>query len=259
MLPSKLLTAVAYRLAELSASGTVRRQVSPGVFLDLNLRDWFQRLYYLDQVDRSSLRLLKSLMPVGGTFVDVGAYVGLYTCVMANHVGPTGCVLAFEPMPQNVALLRRNIELNGFTNVEVQSVALSNQVGTVDLYVPLHPSRKSLSIGPSSATRIRNPGGWSAIGSAPSTTLDRTFHGGRLDLIKIDVQGHEAAVLEGAHKIIERFRPVIVCEVETHNRSAVIEFAATWDYDLFVESSDGRLSPRLPEFGVWFALFLIPR
>lgn len=237
-LPRKLQTILAYRLAQVSAKGMTRCQVYPGVFLDLDLGDWNQRLYYLGQVDQSQLNLVKSLIPFGGTFVDIGANVGLYTCVIADHVGQSGFVLAFEPMSENLVLLRRNIKLNGFANVEVEAVALSNRIGMVHLYLPsIHPG------GPSSATRIQNPGDWRVIGRVRSTTLDQSFSGCRLDLIKIDVDGHEVEVLKGAQRVVERFRPVVVCEVQEQNLGAVIEYAKAWDYDLFANSSKGPGGP----------------
>lgn len=251
-LPRKFQTILAYRLAQVSANGMARCEVYPGVFLDLDLGDWIQRLYYLGQVNQSQLRLVKSLIPVGGTFVNIGANVGLYACVIANHVGQSGFVLAFEPMPENIVLLRRNIKLNGFPNVEVEPVALSNRIGMVDLYVPsTHPG------GPSAATRIQNPGGWRVTGKVRSTTLDQSFDGYRLDLIKIDVQGHEVEVLEGARKVVEHFRPLIVCEVQEQNLGAVIECAKAWGYDLFAESSKGRLGPFIARASG--DLFLVPR
>ena len=161
--------------------------------------DWIQRLYYLGELDKFRLALLKSMTPTGGIFVDVGANVGLYTCAMARHVGPDGRVVAFEPMSENLRCLDRNIELNGLTNVCVYPAALSNHVGTVRLFVPpSHPG------GPSAATEIRNPGDWKAVGIADVTTLDTVFDDERLDLMKIDVQGHEVAMLEGAQKVIQR-------------------------------------------------------
>jgi FkbM family methyltransferase len=251
-LPRKLQTILAYRLAQVSAKGMTRCQVYPGVFLDLDLGDWIQRLYYLGQVDQSQLHLVKSLIPFGGTFVDIGANVGLYTCVIADHVGQTGFVLAFEPMPENIVLLRRNIILNGLANVDVEPVALSNRIGMVDLYVPsVHPG------GPSAATRIQNPGDWRVIGKVRSTTLDESFSGCRLDLIKIDVDGHEVEVLEGAQKVVGHFRPVIVCEVQEQNLGAVIEYAKAWGYDLFANSSMGRVGSLIARADG--DLFLVPK
>jgi FkbM family methyltransferase len=254
LLPGKLRTALAYRLAQVNASGTVRSEVFPGVFLDLDLGDWIQRLYYLNQIDHSRLRLLKSLTPAGGTFVDIGANVGLYTCVMANHVGPTGSVVAFEPMPENIALLRRNIGVNRLSNVDVQPVGLSNRSGKAVLYVPLqHPG------GPSAATQVCDPGGWRAVGDTSMTTLDQAFQGDRLDLIKVDVEGHEVQVLEGAHSVIEHFRPIVAREVISDNRQVVMEFATSWGYKVLAEDTNGHLTPCLPEVGGWADLFLLPQ
>ena len=83
ILPSRLHTLVALYLAAIRASGRVRKEVYPGVTLDLSLSDWLQRRYYLGLAEQSMLRILKAFVPAGGTFVDAGAYIGLFTCVMA--------------------------------------------------------------------------------------------------------------------------------------------------------------------------------
>lgn len=80
-----------------------------------------------------SAAILGSLAP-GDTAVDVGAHIGFHTMLMAQAVGPTGRVHAFEPVPDNVALLRRNVQLNGFDHVTVHPVAAwDGSVDSLDL------------------------------------------------------------------------------------------------------------------------------
>src|ERR1035441_6724268 len=70
-----------------------------------------------DQYEPETKALLGSLIRPGMTVFDIGAHVGHYTLLAARIVGPTGRVYAFEPEPENFALLKRNVELNGYKNV----------------------------------------------------------------------------------------------------------------------------------------------
>jgi FkbM family methyltransferase len=251
--PRKLHHVLALRLATINACGNVRREVYPGTYLDLDLGDWLQRLYCLSMVEKSRFDLLTRMVAPGGTFIDIGANVGLYTCIMARHLGSQGLTLAFEPMTECVEQLRRNVALNQIQNVQIAEMALSNREGAVDLFVPaVHPG------GPSAATQVWNPGDWKKVGGAPSTTLDSFFEGNRLDLIKIDVQGHEWEVLEGAREVIERFRPIILCETERNNLRKVTELAGALNYEVRTEE-DGQLHPFVSHEMGWADLFLLPQ
>src|ERR1017187_7387482 len=70
-----------------------------------------------DQYEPETKILLSNIIRPGMTFLDVGAHVGHYTLLAARLVGPTGHVYAFEPEPENYAILTKNIALNGYTNV----------------------------------------------------------------------------------------------------------------------------------------------
>jgi FkbM family methyltransferase len=254
ILPQRISNSLKFRfLSQINATGKILNEVHPGVFLELDLSDWLQRLYYLGFTEQNTFKLIKKLLPVGGTFVDVGANIGIYTCVMANHLGSTGSVIAFEPMAENLAPLYQNIALNQLKNIEVQELALSNCPGSLNLYVP-----DSHQQGSSGCTQVWNPGDWVSVGTTPVTTLDLIFQKERLDFIKIDTQGHELEILEGAKSTIDRFQPFIFCEVSQENRTKVFDLMKTWNYTIFRETHDGFLTPSLPSSG-WVDVYLIPQ
>jgi Methyltransferase FkbM domain len=125
--PKRLCSVVAYRFAERETRGRGRIRLAgkaegEGVELDLDLADWLQRLYALGGTDTEPRSALRALLPRGGVFVDAGANIGLYTCTVAAHVGSSGHVLAFEPVPENLDALRRNVRLNPLGNVSVLPV-----------------------------------------------------------------------------------------------------------------------------------------
>jgi FkbM family methyltransferase len=207
LLPDRLRTVVAFSVARLAAQGraVVRRE---GILLDLDLGDWNQRLYYLGATETRKLRLMRTLLPPRGVFVDVGGHVGLHTLTMARHLSVGGRVLAFEPMAENLACLRRNIELNELANVRVEPIALGDREATVGLFVP--PGHRG---GPTAGTRVQASEGWIQAGTARCRPLDACFEESRLDLMKLDVEGDEVAVLRGATRLLKTHQPVLVCEV----------------------------------------------
>ncbi|MCH2135773.1 MAG: FkbM family methyltransferase [Phycisphaerales bacterium] len=138
-----------------------------------------------------SLKVLLDLLPEGGTFIDVGAHVGLFTLPAARKVGPGGRVIAFEPDPDNRAMLEANIERNGFSDVvEVVAAAVSSQTGTATLHRSAWNSGDHRLLG---APRGRRGISVDVVALA-DVIADRAL---QVDAIKIDVQGAEARVLQG--------------------------------------------------------------
>ena len=144
--------------------------------------------------------------------VDIGANIGLYTLAMAA-LARRGRVWAFEPAPGSYEFLERNIAVNGLDNVEAFNLAVAATSGTVDFHdIPFFTAGSFTVEGDSFLTS-------EVLGSsffrAPSVTLDEFVadHGLRsVDFVKIDVEGGELSVLEGAVGTLDRHRPVVVLE-----------------------------------------------
>ena len=154
------------------------------------------------------LDILELLVPTCETFVDVGANVGVYTCV-ASRCSPKTRVIAFEPVPENFGYLQRNIDRNGLRNeVIVERVALGEADG--ELRISLDEG----SIGTHHAVRSGPIDSASSI-TVPVRSLDSYMeerHETRVDLIKVDVEGYESAVLKGARRLLEDQRPSLLVE-----------------------------------------------
>jgi FkbM family methyltransferase len=135
---------------------------------------------------------------------DVGANVGFYTLLFSHLAGTGGKVLAFEPFPRNVALLRRHIEMNRCANVTVFDSAVGDREGTV-----LFEEAPSASMGRVSA-RGRLAVQCRRLDQIMSEDLPPP------DLIKIDVEGSESAVLAGALEILQKHKPIVF--LATHGR-----------------------------------------
>jgi FkbM family methyltransferase len=139
---------------------------------------------------------LRTVKP-GDTIVDAGANVGYYTIIGSRLVGETGKVYAFEPDPANFALLEKNVQLNGLTNVVLERKALSNRKGTLKLFIAEQNKGDH---------RIYQPEGESrASVEVEAVRLDEYFqdHKRGIDFIKIDTQGADGLILEGMTGLLE--------------------------------------------------------
>lgn len=152
-----------------------------------------------------SLCHVRRLVPPGGTAVDVGAHIGYYTRLFSRLAGPAGRVIAIEPHPENLAVLRRNLYRRG--NVTVVHAAATATDGMVQLHESPGHSNHSLLAG---FTPSR-----SAL-TVPARTVDGLLaeHAGgrRIDFVKLDIEGGELSALAGMRETLGRDRPVLLVE-----------------------------------------------
>jgi FkbM family methyltransferase len=142
--------------------------------------------------------------------LDIGAYVGYYT-VMAALANRGGRVIALEPSAATFDRLLRNVALNGLSNVDCRNVAAGASPGRADLHQMPHGLSMAASLDP------RHLAPWEhARTPVPVVALDdllTELGAGRVELMKIDTEATEAAVLKGARRTLNRDRPHIICEV----------------------------------------------
>lgn len=153
----------------------------------------------------ATLLTLCDLASPGFVMYDVGANMGLYGALAAGMFAPRR-VHSFEPAPRTAAVAARIVERNSLP-VTVHQVALSDHVGTAELHIsPVSDASNSLVAG------FRDTDERIVV---ETVTLDEMVErtGDRPQILKIDVETHERAVLDGARSTIERHRPAIVVEV----------------------------------------------
>ena len=144
-------------------------------------------------------RLFQETVKPGMVVVDIGAHVGYYTLLAAKQVGSTGKVFAFEPEPDNHAILLKNICMNSYDNVVAAQMAVTDRRGDSTLYLT------DLDSGRHSVYHHGLPERGSA--QVKTTTLDYFLASEGwppVDLIKIDVEGAEVKVLEGMTLLVEK-------------------------------------------------------
>ncbi len=168
------------------------------------------------------LQYLQLLLEPGGVFVDVGSCVGVYSLKAAKYIGEAGVVLALEPFPDVLSILYKNVRANGFTNIRLRNICAGETTESSSLWMN---SNK-----PNSFSLVKSDAGASSI-STFTMALDDLFKYeklDRLDYLKVDAEGAEQKVLEGAHKILKKYRPIIQLEV-TKN----VDFSLPDSYSMF--------------------------
>jgi FkbM family methyltransferase len=153
---------------------------------------------------------LATYLKPGHVFCDIGANVGFFTVIAARLVGPSGRVYAFEPMPDNAVLLRRNVELNAFRHVTVVEKAVSSASGQGELLLS-HFSGGSALL---TATAPPDLKGRIPVELVSVDDLVAGRDVAAPNVVKIDVEGAELDVLRGMSATIQAHKPIIVYEVD---------------------------------------------
>lgn len=192
---------------------------------------------------------LSRVLKPGMTAVDVGAHHGFYTLLMSKLVGPRGRVIAFEPSPREFRRLRFHLKINGSSNVQPNQLAVANFAGNAEFFLVkgTWTSRNSLC-----APAIHE----SDRISVPVTTLDSSLRSQQSavpDLIKLDAEGAELQILEGATEMLSvSRRPLILCELDDeviswgqwqHSAESIVRFLGSRSFRWFSISPDGSLEP----------------
>lgn len=204
----------------LPAGGRFEFRHRNGPVLDLEYGDSLGFLAYIfGGFEPAELSALIARLGPGGVAFDVGANIGFHTTALAAAVGPSGRVLAVEPVPDNAARLKANLERNGLRNVRVFEVASGARSGSIELELTRDPAFVS---------------GHGAVGGGPVGTritvplarlddLWRSEGSPLVKVIKLDTEGAELEGLQGAEELIRSTRPSILLEANDEGRLAELD------------------------------------
>lgn len=205
-------------------------------------RGWRYRM----KVERQEVLFLLSNLGPGQTAIDIGAHRAAFCYWMAKRIGPTGTILAFEPLPQLASYLREVKECLPMPQMRVIEAALANEPGQATLNVPV-----SSYLGTTTLLPLDEH-------SEPITVETMRLddyckeHGiASVDFIKCDVEGFELEVFQGAERTLREHHPVLLfeCEDDRHDdgqHSRVFPFLESLGYEGFF-FRDGKVLP-LSEF-----------
>jgi FkbM family methyltransferase len=152
----------------------------------------------LGRYEPESVALFKRIVRPGMRCIDAGAQTGFFTCLMASLAGPGGSIEAFEPMPGNYELLSRNVAENGWHTVRAHHAAVSNEPGTLEMSRLAH-------------MYVTGRVDGADVVTVPAVRVDDVVNG-PVDVIKLDIEGHEPAALAGMQRLLEQARPIVISE-----------------------------------------------
>jgi FkbM family methyltransferase len=223
-----------------TAGGLIQRtlrRVLTGPARGLRFRGGGHAGYVLGLSERAVQDALVEHVRPGGVFWDVGAHAGFMAVLAARLAGADGRVVCFEPVPENVAELRRNVEANGFGGrVEILQLALADAEGAGHMSIERGITARLSDVG----LDIRLARGDSVDAPAPT-------------VVKIDVEGAESRVLSGMERILEQERPVVIVELHGGTGPKVREQLEGHGYAVDSLADDGgmpHLLARVPHAGV---------
>lgn len=180
--------------------------------MELDISDYQAHYIYFGFVDKG-LEKLFSLCKANYTVVDVGSNIGYVLLNLAQRVGKRGKVIGFEPDPINYRKCLKNVELNAFTNIQLENSGLGHVADTFSLRVD----------------NVRNRGGnrisiqkegVEDIVKVNIIKLDnyvKEHNIAHIDLIKVDVEGFELNVLKGAEGVLKQNHPMLFIELDDRN------------------------------------------
>jgi FkbM family methyltransferase len=194
----------------------------------------------LVEVDLDIASKLAALNPFGlknPVVIDVGANIGLYCFELSKQIKQhNGKCIAFEPRSDNYTILCNE---NNHENLVIENFAVSDAIGTVNLYL-------NASHGKNSLVQYDDFVGFGSE-IACTITLDSYLSGNNIEgvfFVKVDVEGHELEVIEGCVELIKRDWPIILCEVENrhlHSQGNSVEkfvdYFSSLEYVTFVYDS----------------------
>jgi FkbM family methyltransferase len=210
-----------------------------GTVVNIDSRSYLEWLVLLRGGYESDLqRLMHEVIGPDDVVVDVGANVGLHSCSVGRRVGQAGAVVAVEPVEELARRLESNSSLNGLTNVTIVQVAASDAPGVARISVP------SADVSNRGIASLHVMGDHGVEREVPLEPLDQVLDdvvpGRPVRLVKIDVEGHEFAVMRGLRRRLVDDRPVIVFEFTPASYTAanvrwndVANFLTSLDYELF--------------------------
>jgi len=182
---------------------------------------WLQSIYWVNKLKKGEIyekeiRVLKDFVKEGDVVIDIGANCGQYTYHLSKLVGAHGKVFSVEPAEAALKILKNVVYRLRLGNVEIKEVALAEKNSEHDLITP--KDRHNL---PNIGEAHLQMQGELLNGNkerVKCTTLDELVNSsdfeGRITFIKCDVEGGEMMVFNGGKKLVSKYHPVILCEIE---------------------------------------------
>lgn len=200
--------------------------------------------YVTNPYEPYSSEIVRQLLPPHGTFLDVGAHYG-YFGLLAAQVQPTAHVIAVEPVKANFLVLERNFDLNRISSRELHNVAASDKTETRLFRLAAASNNASFYPHPNAPTKEMVP--------VAAVALDEIVGQRRIDLIKMDIEGHEIPALNGLRHTLEQNRDVpLLIEFNAkmqraagYDPSELLKTLLAFDFEIFEIDEGARTLARI--------------
>jgi FkbM family methyltransferase len=218
----RFIKTIPFYLRAASATQTIRRINGLHMHLYFNDLGISRELYIYGKREHFSTELMvsRTLIKPGDVVVDIGANIGYYALLEARIVGPSGQVLAIEPVAANHAILRQNIAANRFENIRTYNLAVGDYNGIGQMLLSDHSNWSRL-------TQASIPDATRGHQDVEVVTLDAFLvDKPRPALVRMDVEGYELNILRGMQETMAQAGPKIFVEFHPNllNEAEIDEF-----------------------------------
>jgi len=196
-------------------------------------------LYYFREFERDTYEVIQKLMVNGKCFFDIGGNIGLISLMVNQICSGDVEIHIFEPAPDNFESLKDNIKINGIDNAILNNVAVSSENGTT-LEINIYEDQGYNSVYKLDRVPFKSKVEVSVL-SIDGYIEKQQIRPDTIELIKIDVEGHEYNVLKGASRLLTKYSPKILCEISHANLSKtglsprdVIDSVLSYGYRCYV-------------------------
>ncbi len=199
---------------------------------------WLRYMYLSKQVLHNTgngereLELLPMFLRSGDAVIDIGANVGVYTKAFSSLVGSEGRIYAFEPLRDNLEILKKVIRDGNLSNIRLYHAALGSQAGTQDMLIPELGGFMGYYW-----AHLATPDETGKRETTEVLTLDdlqKTHEIEHVDFIKCDVEGGELDVFTGGYELLKAQCPALLVEVSRPTSERVFRDLKSFGYQPFV-------------------------
>lgn len=196
----------------------------------------FQLLYKTGKLGKEyqDVYFLKNIIHEGDFVADIGAHLGYYTFELSRLCGPTGKVIAIEPVTKFNLIIEKMMARNKNHNIDLKKVALGGKGDVVEIGIPIVGRQKKFGY-----ARIKEMHGYleyAETEEVPNVNGDELFKDvPRLDFIKCDVEGAEVPVFNSLLGTVEKHRPILLCELADKNeRIKMFNMLRPYQYEAYI-------------------------
>ena len=162
------------------------------MLLDLHDKGISRTLLLFGKRELEHKKMLEDIIKPGMTVLDIGANIGYYSLMMLKLIGEKGKLIVVEPSPSNIEILKKNLILNKFNDIEVHNSAISDENSIKKFFLSEMSNLNTLNYTDKKSLNLTGK-----TIDVKTFTIPEIMDGRSLDLIRMDVEGHEVEVLNG--------------------------------------------------------------